>query len=271
MAEHLRAGVLGWPVSHSLSPRLHNHWLKQLGIDGEYTAVPVEPEHLRPTIRRLIDEGWQGCNLTIPHKEAALSIAHVIDETAQKIGAINTLVFKNGEIYGSNTDAYGFAENIRRHLPLQRQKAVILGAGGASRAVCSALHELGFEQIFITNRTEARAEELAEHFGAGFAAFPWEMREKLLEGANLLVNTTSLGLKGGEAFDLNMASLPVSALVTDIVYNPLVTPLLTAASARGNPTVDGLGMLIHQAVPGFNSWFGANPPVDESLKAMLLS
>lgn len=270
----LLAGVLGWPVSHSLSPRLHGHWLSQLGIDGQYMAVPVEPENLRAALANLMGEGWQGCNLTIPHKEEALKLVDTLDETARIIGAVNTLVFSGGKIIGSNTDAYGFAENIRPALQ-GKGKAVVLGAGGAARAVCYALAKEGFAEVVITNRTHERAKELATHLGDGFSTTLWESREAILAGADLLVNTTSLGLKGGDMFDLNLDSLPETALVTDIVYAPLITPLLAAAQKRGNPIVDGLGMLIHQAVPGFTAWFGQKPHVDaaelEKLKHMLLS
>ena len=266
----LRAGVLGWPVSHSLSPKLHNHWLKSLGLDGEYAALAVEPEHLKETLLSLAGRGWQGCNLTLPHKERALILVDEVDETARMIGAVNTITLRAGGLIGSNTDAYGFAENIRPHLK-GKDKAVILGAGGAARAVCYALAQEGFDGVIITNRTMSRARELAVHFGAKFSVCEWEWRAKIIEDADLVVNATSLGLKGGEAFDLDLRALPKKAVVTDIVYSPLITPLLAAARARGNTVVDGLGMLIHQAVPGFKAWFGATPPLNEELKTMLLS
>ena len=276
MAEATKiAGVLGWPVSHSLSPKLHNYWLKQLGIDGRYDAFEVEPVQLSDFIIRLTqDPAMRGCNLTIPHKEQVVPMLTYIDDLARSIGAVNTIIVKDGVLHGTNTDAYGFSENIRAQLTGTR-KAVILGAGGAARAVCVALLLLGFEQIVITNRTIARAQNLAERFGKRFTVVDWNDRSHVLDGADLLVNTTSLGLKGQDPLEIDLLRLSRSALVTDIVYKPLMTPLLEMAVACGNPVVDGLGMLIYQAVPGFEAWFGQRPDVGahtiETLKSHVLS
>jgi shikimate dehydrogenase len=267
--------VVGWPVAHSLSPKLHGHWLKEFGIEGAYNAYEVAPDDLPSFIRKLAaQEGMRGCNLTIPHKEAVMPLLGSIDAVATRIGAVNTIIIENGQLHGTNTDAYGFAENIRTHLT-GTEKAVVLGAGGAARAVCVALEMLGFAQVVITNRTHARAQALAAEFGSVFSVCQWEEKDRALERADLLVNTTSLGLKGQEPLEIDLSLLPRTSLVTDIVYKPLLTPLLEMARGRGHPVVDGLGMLIHQAVPGFEAWFGQRPKVDakrlETLKAYLLS
>ena len=267
----LKAGVLGWPVAHSLSPKLHSYWLQQLGIDGEYTALAVEPENLEKTIRSLPEQGWQGCNVTLPHKEAVIPFLDHVDASAQMIGAVNTITVLNGKLHGSNTDAFGFSENIR-HIPTGGKKAVALGAGGAAKAVWKALQDLGYEEVFIANRTMSKIAGHQKLQGkTRFDICPWEERNVALEGADLLVNTTSLGLAGGEPLEIDLDRLPRHAVVTDIVYKPLETPLLTAARARGNPVVDGLGMLIWQAIPGFEAWFGQRPYYHEEIKTMLLS
>ena len=265
------AGVIGWPVSHSLSPKLHNHWLSQNGIDGAYVALPVEPENLEQVIRSLPGRGWRGCNITIPHKEAVIPFLDSIDAEAKIIGAVNTIVITDGKLHGTNTDAYGFAENVR-HIPTARKKAVALGAGGAAKAVWKALADLGFDEICIANRTMSRITGHEKIEGKSrFDIFPWEERSAMLAGASLLVNTTSLGLAGNPPLEIDLSELPKNALVTDIVYKPLETPLLAAAKARGNPTVDGLGMLIYQAIPGFKAWFGVEPKYEEQLKDLLLA
>jgi len=270
----LTAGVIGWPVSHSLSPKLHNHWLRKIGVNGCYHALGVEPQYLKQALSSLTTMGWRGCNLTIPHKETALALLDEVDDVARAIGAVNTVEVRGGLLLGTNTDAYGFIENIRPHLPATRNRAVVLGAGGASRAICYALAKEGFDEIVLTNRTAQRAEMLAAHFGKRFAATLWEKRSVALAGADLVVNTTSLGLKDNPPFEIDLSLLPATALVTDIVYTPLITPFLHMAQARGNAIVDGLGMLIHQAVPGFEAWFGMRPPVGDDLselKALLLT
>ncbi len=263
------AGVIGWPVSHSKSPALHNYWLQKHGIDGAYIPLSVNPEHLAEVIRALPLMGFAGVNLTLPHKELVLPMLDSVDKKATLIGAVNTvIVTAEGKLHGTNTDAYGFMENIRPYLK-GKNKAVILGAGGAAKAVAYALAEEGFAEIVITNRSLNKAEAIAASFPQATAK-NWDLRHGLLEDANLLVNATSLGMMGKETLDLDLWALPKAALVTDIVYAPLMTPLLAAAHARGNPIVDGLGMLLHQAVPGFEAWFGTKPEVTPELRSAIL-
>jgi shikimate dehydrogenase len=269
---HKIAGVFGWPVNHSLSPKLHGYWLKHYGIDGEYTAQAVEPDNLAAALKSLPKKNWRGCNLTLPHKETAVEILDSLDEVAESIGAVNTVVVgADGALRGTNTDAYGFFENIRSSLPKQKRKAVVLGAGGAAKAVCYALIQTGFSEIVVANRTQDKSTSLVAQFKGNITVGNWENRSVLLECADLLVNTTSLGMKGKDALDIDLAKLPTSALVTDIVYVPLLTPLLEKAKARGNPIVDGLGMLLHQAVPGFEAWFGVRPEVTGKLREYMLA
>jgi shikimate dehydrogenase len=266
------AGVIGWPVTHSLSPALHNYWLSLHGIDGAYIPLSVNPDHLAETLAALPKLGFRGVNLTLPHKELVLPLLDSMDDAARRIGAVNTIVIQNdNKLHGMNTDAHGFSENIRPHLPAQTRKAVILGAGGAARAVCYALIQLGFTQLILTNRTRARADAIAARFPGHITVEPWDNLAGLLPGADLLVNTTSLGMHNKEPLTIDLTPLPIHALVTDIVYVPLTTPLLQQAHSRGNPTVDGLGMLIHQAIPGFTAWFGHTPEATPALRHYLLS
>ena len=272
------AGVAGWPVGHSRSPRLHGHWLRRYGIDGLYAPFPVPPEKFADAVRGLAAAGLAGLNVTVPHKAAACALCDRLDETARRLGAANTLIFgPDGEIEGRNTDAYGFAEAPKAGAPAASAgPAVVLGAGGAARAVVLALQSLGYGPVRIANRTAARAEAAAAALGPGVETVPWQDRAGALAGAALLVNATSLGMAGlgmaglGMAdqpvLDLPLDELPAGAVVTDIVYAPLETPLLAAARRRGCRTVDGLGMLLHQGRPGFHAWFGVDPAVDEELR-----
>ena len=268
------AGVMGHPVAHSLSPRLHGYWLEYYGIDGAYLPLPVAPENLERALRALPIMGFSGCNLTIPHKEAALDICDRLDPLAERIGAVNTvLVEPDGSLLGSNSDAFGFIENLRQGMPAWHASAgpaVILGAGGAARALIVGLLEAGAPEIRLLNRSFHRAESLAEIFEPKVEALEWEQRDEALGGAALLVNATSLGMTGQPPLEIGLANLPMDALVTDIVYKPLETDLLASAKARGNPTVDGLGMLLHQARPGFSAWFGQEPEVTPALREHLL-
>jgi shikimate dehydrogenase len=269
----LVAGVMGWPVGHSRSPLLHGHWLDRHQVDGAYVPMAVAPEHLERAIRALPALGFRGCNLTVPHKEAALAIVDEVEPLARRIGAVNTLVVSNGRILGRNTDGIGFLENLKQGLPgwsAARGPAVVLGAGGAARAVIVALADAGAPEIRIANRSPARAEALAAEFGRPVVPVAWDARADALDGAALLVNTTTLGMSGQPPLALALDALPASALVTDIVYAPLETDLLARARARGNPVVDGLGMLLHQARPGFAAWFGVVPEVDEALRRAVL-
>ncbi|MGR3484322.1 MAG: shikimate dehydrogenase [Paracoccaceae bacterium] len=255
------AGVIGAPVAHSRSPRLFAHWLSALGLPGHYVPLHVEGADLRDVIATLPAMGFRGCNVTVPHKEAALALAAEVTPRARAIGAANTLTFDGGRIVADCTDGIGFLANLGE---LQGARtAHVLGAGGAARAVVHALRDAGL-RVAIANRTEARAEALAEVFGATVA--PWGERPS----ADLLVNTTSLGMQGQPPLPVDLSAMPKGALVTDIVYAPLDTPLLAAARARGLRTVDGLGMLLHQAVPGFERWFGATPVMDEATRRAVL-
>ncbi len=265
---------MGWPVGHSKSPRLHGWWLERYGIDGAYLPLPVGPENLERALRALPALGFSGCNLTIPHKEAALDICDRLDPLAERIGAVNTIIVEpDGSLLGSNSDAFGFIENLRQGAPgwdPGAGPAVVLGAGGAARAVLVGLLDAGVPEVRLLNRSFHKAESLSEIFEPNVEAREWEDRAQALEGAALLVNTTSLGMTGQPPLEIALDALPKDALVTDIVYSPLETPLLMAATARGNAVVDGLGMLLHQARPGFSAWFGREPEVTEDLRAFVL-
>ncbi|MGE0745750.1 MAG: shikimate dehydrogenase [Rhodospirillales bacterium] len=267
------AGVMGWPVAHSRSPRLHNHWLERYGIDGVYVPLPVRPEDFATAARLLPRIGFAGANVTVPHKEAAFAAADRCDPIARRIGAVNTLVVDGDVLLGHNTDAFGFIESLRADVPDWRGAdgpAAVIGAGGAARAVCVALQDAGVPEIRVVNRTRARAAALVAALGAPLVAVDWADRTTALADAALLVNTTTLGMAGQPPLDLALDRLPVSAVVNDIVYVPLETPLLAAARARGNAVVDGLGMLLHQARPGFAAWFGRMPDVDAELRRFVL-
>ncbi len=267
------AGVIGWPVAHSVSPRLHGYWLERLGIDGAYVPMPVQPEDFAKVLRLLPRMGFVGANVTVPHKEAALAAVDEVEPLARSIGAVNTVVVQpDGGLLGRNTDAFGFLENLRSGAPdwhPAHKPAVVIGAGGAARAVCVALLDAGVPEIYLVNRTRRRAEALAEVLGEELIVVLWENRAAALENAALLVNATTLGMRGQPPLELDLDGLPIEAVVTELVYTPLETPLLKAAAGRGNRTVDGLGMLIHQARPGFEAWFGVKPEVTPELRAFL--
>lgn len=268
------AGVIGWPVSHSRSPRLHGYWLAEHGIDGAYLPLAVAPEALPDVLRMLPRMGFRGVNITLPHKEAALAAADKATPEARRVGAANTLVFDDaGRIEARNTDGFGFLENLREGAPGWRAKAgpaVVIGAGGAARAILVALIEAGAPEIRLVNRTHARAEKLAAELGRPIRPWEWARRADALADAALLVNSTTQGMAGEPALDLALDRLPRAAAVNDIVYTPLETPLLAAARKRGNVAVDGLGMLLHQARPGFAAWFGPEPKVTPALRAFVL-
>ncbi|CAA9280014.1 MAG: Shikimate 5-dehydrogenase I alpha [uncultured Craurococcus sp.] len=269
LSGHARlAGILGWPVSHSRSPRLHGLWLRRHGIDGAYLPLPVRPERFAEAVRSLADLGFRGANVTIPHKEAAFAVCDRVEASAERAGAVNTLVFREGRIEGSNTDGYGFLANLRDGAPGWRAEAgpaVILGAGGSARAIAAALLDAGCPRLTLVNRSPARAEALARALGGPIAVAD----RPPLGDAALLVNTTSLGMQGQPPLELDLAPLPAGAVVADIVYVPRETGLLAAARARGLTAVDGLGMLLHQARPGFAAWFGAEPVVDAELRDLV--
>jgi shikimate dehydrogenase len=271
------AGVIGWPVGHSRSPQLHGHWLARYNIDGAYVPMAVAPERLEAALRGLAALGFRGCNVTVPHKEAAMALVDELDPLARRIAAVNTIVLReDGGLFGTNTDGFGFLANLQAGSPgwsAARGPAVVIGAGGAARAVIVALIDAGAPEIRLANR--ARAEKLVAELGAAELGGPvtvvdWDDRAAALDGAALLVNATTEGMVGRRALDLTLDALPADALVNDIVYVPLETPLLAAARARGNPVVDGVGMLLHQARPGFEAWFGVAPVVDAALRAAVL-
>lgn len=269
------AAVIGWPVSHSLSPRLHGYWLQRYRIDGAYVPLAVAPEDLVAVLRDLPRMGFVGANVTLPHKESALAAVGEVEALARRVGAVNTIVVTEERgLVGRNTDVYGFLENLKAGAPgwrADRGPAVVIGAGGAARAVAVALAEAGAPEVRIANRTAARAQELAAALGAAALPVPWHERAGALDGAALVVNATALGMTGAPPLDLDLGLLPREALVTDIVYSPLETPLLAAAAARGNAVVDGLGMLLHQARPGFAAWFGVEPEVTPELRAFVMA
>jgi len=266
-----RAGVIGWPVGHSLSPRIHRFWLDALKLDGCYEAVVVPPDWLGSMVDGFRLGRWRGFNVTVPHKETIIPLLDRIDPTAKMIGAVNTVVMVGDGIFeGRNTDAPGFIASLRAGATIDPGRpAVVLGAGGAARAILAILNDAGFKEIRLVNRDRARAETLAASFPAGVG--DWADRTRLLEGAGLLINSTSLGMVGQPALEIDLGQLPSTAVVTDIVYRPLMTDLLLRAQARGNPVVDGLGMLLHQAVEGFAAWFGAKPEVTPELRAHVLA
>jgi shikimate dehydrogenase len=266
------AAVIGWPVAHSRSPKLHGHWLERYGIDGAYVPLAVRPEVLPRALRALAELGFAGANVTLPHKEAALAAAAEASERARAIGAANTIVVRDGRLVADNTDGFGFIENLRQGAPgwkAAKGPAVVLGAGGASRAVVHALLAEGAPEVRLLNRTRERAEAMAETFGR-VRVLDWGDRAALADAA-LLVNSTSLGMSGQQPLDISLEGLPGGALVTDLVYSPLETALLAAARGRGHAVVDGLGMLLHQARPGFAAWFGREPEVDEALRRAVLA
>lgn len=278
MTDHPRiplAGVLGHPIAHSRSPALHGYWLRRYGLKGHYIPIDVAPLDLAEVVRTLPRMGFVGVNVTIPHKEAILQIADIITDRAALIGAANTLIFRqDGKIHADNTDGTGFLANLRQHAPNWQPNAgpaAVLGAGGASRAVVAALIEAGAPEIRLANRTRPRAEALRSDFGAKVVVYDWTQASHMMEDCTTVVNTTSLGMTGKPELKIGLDFASPKALVTDLVYAPLKTPFLIEAEARGCTVVDGLGMLLHQAVPGFERWFGQKPDVDEATRHAVLS
>lgn len=268
------AGVIGTSVGVSKSPRLQNYWLKRYGIAGHYVPMDIAPENLREALDTLPRFGFVGLNVTIPHKEAVLAMADLVTDRAALMGAANTLIFrKDGKIHADNTDGYGFIENLRSGAPNWRPNAgpaAVFGAGGAARAIVASLIEVGVPEVRLANRTRARAEALRAEFGAKITIVDWVKAGNMLDGATTVVNTTALGMVGKSEFRVPLDGLMPTAVVTDIVYTPLRTRLLETAEQIGCTTVDGLGMLLHQAVPGFERWFGHRPEVDDKTRAVLL-
>lgn len=268
------AGVIGHPVAHSRSPLLHGHWLKTYGLQGHYIPMDIAPDKLETAFRTLPDLGFVGVNVTIPHKEKVMEIADLVSDRATLIGAANTIIFrKDGKIHADNTDGYGFIENLRQGAPGWDPKAgpaMVLGAGGAARAVIASLLEVGVPEIRISNRTRNRAEQLREEFGARIRVVECVQAGNAMDDAALVVNSTSLGMVGKQELRVPLDGLQPGTVVTDLVYTPLETRLLRVAREQGCNCVDGLGMLIHQAVPGFERWFGKRPEVDDATRAAIL-
>lgn len=278
MSDHPRiplAGVLGHPIAHSRSPALHGYWLRRYGLKGHYIPIDVAPADLAHVVATLPQMGFVGVNVTIPHKEAILEIADIITDRAALIGAANTLIFrKDGKVHADNTDGIGFVANLRQYAPNwlpASGPAAVLGAGGAARAVVAALLEAGVPEVRLCNRTRPRAEALRSDFGAKVTVDDWTQASHMIEDCATVVNTTSLGMSGKPDLLVNLDHISPRAVVTDLVYTPLRTRFLAEAEAQGCITVDGLGMLLHQAAPGFERWFGQRPEVDEATRQAVLS
>lgn len=269
-----RACVIGWPIAHSRSPLIHGYWLNRYDIDGSYDKRAVSPEDMPAFLRQLSDEGLSGCNVTVPHKEAAFRLAAAHEPSAEAVGAANTLWIQDGKLIAANTDTYGFITHLQTSVPGwtgHGQTIVVLGAGGAARAVVYGLIVAGAADIRVTNRSLARAADLANAFGAPVTAHPWHDRNATCHDADLIINTTTLGMKGDGDPGIDFAPLSPDVIAADIVYVPLETPFLAAARASGKRTVDGLGMLLHQAVPGFAKWFGVRPEVTAELRDLIVA
>jgi len=269
----LLAGVMGWPVMHSRSPLLYNYWFRQHNLAGTYVPLAIPPSGLEAALRALHPLGFAGCNLTIPHKQEAMKWVDEVDTVAKSIGAISCVAVRtDGSLAATNNDCYGFIQNVREEHPGWRAGAgpsVVIGAGGGARAVCYALAADGAKEIRLVNRTFDRAKKIAEDFGGPINALPWEQRHEVLDGAAMVVNTTSQGMVSQSPLDLKLDKLPARALAVDIVYVPLETPFLRTARERGNPTINGLGMLLHQGRPAWRAWFGIEPAVTAELKAII--
>jgi shikimate dehydrogenase len=269
------AGIMGWPVAHSRSPTIHNHWIRQYGLQGAYGMFPVQPGKLEDAIRGLPALGLAGCNITIPHKVDAMKLMDVVDPLARRMGAINTVVVTpEGALHGFNNDGYGYIQCLRDAKPdwqANAGPATVVGAGGAARAVVLSLLDQGATEIRLVNRTKGKAQALADEFGAAVMVYDWAERSEALSDIALLVNTTNQGMYGQADLDIRLERLPLTALVSDAIYIPLETPLLKAARLRGNPTVNGLGMLLNQARPAFQAWFGVLPEITPALHTAIMA
>ena len=272
-----KTAVIGHPISHSKSPVIHNYWLDSYGLSGLYEAIDIEPENLKQGVQKLIDTGFAGFNVTIPHKVAIMNLCDEISPIAQEIGAVNTVTIKGGKLHGTNTDGFGFIQNIKDHVAKEKLdwrfeagKAVVIGAGGAANAIVHALLQEGVPEIAITNRTRNKAEVLTAMDVHKIHAHDWDKRDECLRDANLIINTTALGMTGNLPLELDLKAAPPNALVTDAVYAPLYTDLLNHARNRGLAVVTGIGMLLHQARPGFELWNGVMPEVTKELEELVL-
>lgn len=273
----IKAAVIGHPIGHSKSPLIHNYWINAYKLEGTYEAIDIACENLESGVQKLVDEGYAGFNVTVPHKETILELCDQVDNNARAIGAVNTVVIEDGKLRGKNTDGYGFVHNIWDTDPdfeFEEKTAVVLGSGGAARAITSALIGEGVRHVLLLNRTRERAEKIKEELGFLsdiIETHDWDNRHDILERADILVNTTSLGMTGQPPLDISLDALPQTALVNDIVYAPLKTELLRAAGEKGHKTVTGIGMLLHQARPAFREWFGILPDVTDELREKVLS
>ncbi len=274
MHDFIKSAVIGHPISHSKSPLIHNYWINKYKLSGKYKAVDISPDNLAKDVQDLIDDGYSGFNVTIPHKIAIMDLCHEIDEIALNIGAVNTVSIKGGKLYGTNTDAYGFVQNIKTNIPdfdFTKARAVIIGAGGAANAVLYALLDENIEDIIITNRTIEKAQNLAKMNSEKVKVASWDQRNNICKNANLIINTTSLGMKSNPELDIDISGARSGALVTDIVYEPLETHLLKQAKALDFQVLNGIGMLLHQARLGFKLWNGVLPEVTKDLERLVLS
>ena len=270
----IKTAVIGHPISHSKSPLIHNFWIKQHGLTGTYDAVDIPCEELEAGIKSIINQGYIGFNVTLPHKVSIMDLCDEVDDLARSIGAVNTVTIKDGQLLGTNTDAFGFIENIKQNAPtfdFTKGKAVVLGAGGAANAIIYALLQEGVTEIVISNRTRAKAEKLQELDPQKIKIADWEARHDTLVHANIIINTTALGMISSPPLEIDLDLAPSDALVTDIVYAPLMTDLLQQAQDQGLKTVTGIGMLLHQARPGFELWHGVLPDVTEELERIVLA
>ena len=270
----LKACVIGWPIKHSRSPLIHNYWLKKYGISGTYEKVAVPPDELTSFLSNLVANGFEGCNVTVPHKELVFKQVEVVDTVSLQMGAVNTVFIEQNRLFGLNTDGYGFISNLKSTVPSWKpdgKTCVIIGSGGAARAIIAILLNEGVKEIFLVNRTRSRAENLACEFGPKVTAAGFDEVEILLNNTDLLINSTSLGMTGQPTLEISLKSLPSDSIVYDIVYDPLETNLLHQAKANGNQTIDGLGMLLHQAVPAFEKWFGIRPQVTQDLRSLIVA
>jgi len=269
------AGVMGWPVAHTRSPAIHNHWIARHGLKGAYVQLPVHPDRLEAALRGLPALGFAGCNVTVPHKVSAMHFMDELHPTAQRVAAINTIVVQpDGSLLGMNNDGAGYVQSLRDADPTWRGDAgpaLVLGAGGAARAIVVALLDEGVPELRITNRTLERAQALAEAFGDRVKVVPWAERNEAMAGISLLVNTTTQGMHGQPPLDVALDALPAAAMVSDAIYIPMETPLLAQARLRGHRTVNGLGMLLNQARPAFKAWFGVMPEITPELRAAILA
>lgn len=265
-ADLVQACVMGWPVSHSLSPKLHGFWLEKYGIKGSYGAMAITPDALKEALKLIVERGYAGCNLTLPLKELALPYMDEHDESCLMSGAVNTVVIRDGKLRGFNSDGFGFVENLKKHNPdWNGARVVVLGSGGAARGVIASLRGAGAKHFVLVNRTPEKAERILTQFKLDGEVLPWENRSSALEGATMVINCTSLGMTGQPPLELSIAKLPKTATICELVYRPLMTTLLKEAQKRGNPIVEGLGMLLHQGRLGFEHWFGRDPEVTPDL------